>query len=159
MNTNNRVDVNGATPSYRVVVQDCLMSQEAPYEKTDTRLIVTRQVAGEAPTTTSTDIKSHVSYTFAGDDVISIVREVVTTRRYVVYSQPTEEDHEEMFQHLVSEWQKEINSKRNHQGRPKGITERLPRAVCYSTCCGTPNRRTRNGTCAGCRPNRYPLPQ
>jgi len=151
MNTNSRVDVNEATPSYTVVLQDCLMSQEAPYEKTDTRLIVTRQVSGEAPTTTSTDIKSHVSYTFAGDDVISIVKEVVTTRRYVIYSQPTEEDQEEMFRHF--------NPKKTREGRPTGIIERRPRAVCYSTCCGTPNRRTRNGTCAGCRPNRYPLPQ
>lgn len=155
MNTNNRVDVNEATLSYRVVVQDRLMSQEAPYEKTDTRLIVTRRVKGEAPTTTSTDIKSHVSYTFNGDDVISIVKEVVTTRRYVVYDkpttdyEPTEEDQEEMFNHFKS----------NYKGRKKGIQERSPRKTCYSTCCGTPNRRTRNGTCAGCRPNRYPLPQ
>lgn len=155
MNTNNRVDVNEATLSYRVVVQDRLMSQEAPYEKTDTRLIVTRRVKGEAPTTTSTDIKSHVSYTFNGDDVISIVKEVVTTRRYVVYEksttdyEPTEEDQEEMFNHFKS----------NYKGRKKGIQESSPRKTCYSTCCGTPNRRTRNGTCAGCRPNRYPLPQ
>jgi len=34
--------------------------------------------------------------------------------------------------------------------KPRAI-ETEPRAPCRSTCCGTLNRRTREGSCAGCR--------
>lgn len=34
--------------------------------------------------------------------------------------------------------------------KPRAI-ETEPRAPCRSTCCGTLNRRTRDGSCAGCR--------
>jgi len=38
-----------------------------------------------------------------------------------------------------------------YKGRRPGIVEVQPREPCRSTCCGTLNRRTRNGTCGGCR--------
>lgn len=34
--------------------------------------------------------------------------------------------------------------------KPRAL-ETQPRAPCRSTCCGTLNRRTRDGSCAGCR--------
>ena len=34
--------------------------------------------------------------------------------------------------------------------KPRAL-ETQPREVCRSTCCGTLGRRTRDGTCAGCR--------
>jgi hypothetical protein len=37
------------------------------------------------------------------------------------------------------------------QPRAPRALETQPRAPCRSTCCGTLNRRTRDGSCAGCR--------
>lgn len=34
--------------------------------------------------------------------------------------------------------------------KPRAV-ETQPREICRSTCCGTLGRRTRNGSCAGCR--------
>ena len=45
------------------------------------------------------------------------------------------------------------NSGKRRKGRPKGIRERHPRAICRSTCCGTESRRMSpiDGKCAACR--------
>ena len=48
----------------------------------------------------------------------------------------------------------EVNSiprANRYKGRRPGIVEAQPREVCRSTCCGTLGRRTRDGSCAGCR--------
>lgn len=153
MNKNNCVDVNRATGLYAVDSPLRLMSQEAHTEtRSQTRFVVTRHVVGETPKVTATDMtKNGVHYTFDGADIISVVREVITTttERTVMYQEPTEADYEEMSQHFAPA----------RKPRKTRKTETKPRATCYSSCCGTPNRRERNGTCAGCRPNRYPLPQ
>lgn len=66
-------------------------------------------------------------------------------------SQPTLEDYEEMSQHFETGPQFHPANHPDHTTRKPRALETQPRAPCRSTCCGTLNRRTRDGSCAGCR--------
>lgn len=45
----------------------------------------------------------------------------------------------------------EMHSEMTQVTRKVRALETQPREPCRSTCCGTLNRRTRDGSCAGCR--------
>lgn len=169
MNTNHCVDVNTPLGLYGEDSPFRLMSQEtAPDTTTTARFVVTRQQEGDAPNVTSTDMIAGINYTFDGDTVISIVKEVTTVTRTVVYSKPTETDYQEMSEHYLQHGLHETgiefhpaNHPDHRPARKVRAIETAPREPCFSSCCNTEGRRTRNGTCAGCRKtaNRTQLPR
>lgn len=50
-------------------------------------------------------------------------------------------------------------TRKDGSGRPKGIVEERPRKTCVSSCCGALGRRTRNGSCAACKPFKHTIPR
>jgi hypothetical protein len=50
-------------------------------------------------------------------------------------------------------------TRKDGSGRPKGIVEERPRKTCVSSCCGALGRRTRNGSCAACKPFKHTVPR
>ena len=145
---NSRVDVNKATPSYMVDSPTVNMSRQELHREMNQIEYIEIVIQGQH-TPTRIPLSSIVSMkkiikttvkTYGETDMLNHVEEY----------QPTDEEQEEAYLAHTGN----IPTQRKPRKAETG-----PRATCFSTCCGTPNRRTRNGTCAGCRPNRYPLPQ
>ena len=66
---------------------------------------------------------------------------------------PTDAEMDEMAQEMNPEPSPATRKPRALETQPRAprALETQPRAPCRSTCCGTLNRRTRDGSCAGCR--------
>ena len=135
--------------------------------KTETKTERTFEViAVDGSTYDATATDGGLQYNYEHGDIVSItevgvtVETITTTTRRIIYTEPTEE----MYAHSIEPTDRDYQEMSEHfetKTRKPRKVETSPRLPCISSCCGTLNRRTRNGTCAGCRKtaNRTQLPR